>query len=114
MRRIAVVVALVAGLALANPAPAFASCSWWWCTSVGNSWSSGASILVASQWQAGTYNSSAKATVRPGATSKSYLRDVNAVWVPSGCTASSRYGTFYGGRWSGVARGIAYLLVVRC
>lgn len=106
------VAAAALGLALvAVPAPAYAVCTWLSCTQVYNQPTSQGNILVAAQWQSSTYNSSSKQTVRPGKTST--LRDVNAFWLPTGCTGTSTYGTFYGGRWYQPARD-RYSIRVRC
>ena len=99
-----------AGLVV-TAAPAAAACTWLSCTQVYNATSSQGNILVAAQWQSSTYNSSSKQTVRPGKTST--LRDVNAFWLPTGCTGTSTYGTFYGGRWYQPARD-RYSIRVRC
>lgn len=106
--------ALALLLFVTSAAPAQAACSWFSCSSVYNDRASSASILVASRWQVSTYNSSTKAVLRPGVSSRRYLRDVNAVWVPTGCRGLSRYGTFYGGRWYRPALGLSYGIRVRC
>ena len=110
LRALTVALLAVAGLVASAPSAA-AACTWLSCTQVYSAVSSQGNILVAAQWQSSTYNSSSKQTVRPGKTST--LRDVNAFWLPTGCTGTSTYGTFYGGRWYQPARD-RYSIRVRC
>lgn len=115
-RRPAMVGRLVAVVALglwiaAVPVSAQARCSWLACTQVYNARSSQASVLVAAQWQTTTYNSSTKQTLRPNVTST--LRDVNAIWIPTGCTGTAIDARFTGGRWYKPVLD-RYLIVVRC
>lgn len=114
MGRLLFAAALSLLLFVASAAPAQAACAWWSCSSVYNDRASTANVLVASRWQASTYNSSTKVALRPGASSRWYLRDVGAFWISSGCRGSSRYGTFYGGRWYRPAAGLSYVIRVRC
>lgn len=97
LRALVVAALLAPTSSVVAASPAAAACSWLSCTKVYSQATSQGNILVASQWQTSTYNSSAKESVRPGKIST--LRDVNAFWIPSGCTGSSGSGTFYGGRW---------------
>ena len=114
MRRLALA-AFVALVAVLTSAPsAHAACTVLRCSEVYNDRASVANILVAAQWQTTTYNSSTKATVRPGQSSTAFLRDVNAFWVPTGCHGTSKSGTFYGGRWYKPLAGTPYIIRVYC
>lgn len=110
MRRLALTLLTLTAV-IVPAAPAHAVCSWLSCTQVYNATTSRGNILVATQWQTGTTNTSPKQTVKPGATST--LKDVNAFWLPTGCTGTSKSGTFYGGRWYKPALD-RYAITVRC
>lgn len=128
IRRILVTLAAILGLfvtsapaahAAPKAAPAAPSsfamaCTWFGCANITNlSWSD-ASVLIAPRYYSSTYNPTAR-RLYPGQNSRKYMKDVNALWIPTGCKAfnSRSGGWFYGGRWYRIGT-LSYSINVQC